>query len=398
MLSDNEKIAFIKEIRLFDDASENDIKKISDVAHEVHYSDGDNIIIEGDMGDSLYFVVHGKVNVQKSGMEFQLGVKACIGEIAMIDDQPRSASVISIGDTVLLRIDRDDFQRIIYGNARLIRSFLKVVSGKLRISTIREDKTMKEVVKAGEIQISILPKPKFLFPTEGAAILELSSTYSPHPSEKVSGDYYDYFPLSDHQMGIVIGDVMGHGTHAGMIVCMAKGCINTQIKSDWSIPKVMSAMNDIIFRFISAGLSDRNDLKHLFMTYMTFCYLIIDLQSHTVSYSNSAHCTPYHYSANTRNIHSLKSHTEPLGISDSLDHEVSQFRWNKGDVLVLYTDGLTEVENMKCKSFGDKRLKSLIKLNAHLSAEEIKNNIIEEINNHCQEIYCDDRSLIIVKM
>ena len=244
----------------------------------------------------------------------------------------------------------------------------------------------------------ILPKPRFLFPTKGIAILELSSTYHPHPSEKVSGDYYDYFPLSDHQMGIVMGDVMGHGTHAGMIVCMAKGCINTQIKSDWSIPKVMSAMNDIVYRFINTGLSDRSDLKHLYMTFMTFCYFIIDLQSHTVSYSNSGHCTPYHYRANTGNIHSLKSHTQPLGLFDSLDHKVSQFRWDKGDVLVLYTDGIVEVENKKRKSFGEKRLKSLIKLNAHLSADEIKNNIMGEIDNHCQKTYCDDRSLIVVKM
>jgi len=395
MLSDEEKMVFLKEMRLFDNASASDLRNIATVANEVHFSNGNTIIVEGDKGDSLYFVVDGKVKVRKSGLEFQLGQKECIGEMAMIDDQPRNATIISIGDTTLLRIDRDDYHRIIQGNVRLLHSFLKIVVGKMRTSTTREDNTMKEVVRAGEVQMSILPKPNFLFPAESAPALEVSSTYYPHPSEKVSGDYYDYFPLSDHQMGIVMGDVMGHGIHAGMIVCIAKGCINTQIKSDYSIPKVMSVMNEMVYKFINTGLSDQGDLNP---PYMTFSYYIIDLQRHTVSYSNSGHnAVTYHYRAKTGHIYSLETHTMPLGIFESMKHEVSQFRWNEDDALVLYTDGVVDAEDKRGKSFGNKRLKSLIKQNAHLSAEGIKNTILEEIGRHCQETYSDDRSLIVVK-
>jgi len=396
MLTTEEKMVFLKEMRLFDDASVSDMSNIADVVHEVYFSDGDAIIVEGDVGDSLYFVVHGKVTVRRSGMEFQLGPKDCIGEMAMIDDQPRSASVISIGDTTLLRIDRDDFHRIIQSNVRLLRSFLKVVVEKLRTSSVREDYTMKEVIKAGVIQMSILPKPDFLFSTEGKPALEVSSTYYPHPGEKVSGDYYDYFPLSDHQMGIVIGDVMGHGTHAGMIVCIAKGCLHTQIMSDYSIPKVMSSLNEIVYRFIYTGLSDQDDL---IPPYMNFCYFIIDLQSHTVSYSNAGHNVPqYHYCAETENINTLETHAFSLGRFVDMEYEVSELRWEKGDILVLYTDGIVDAENKEEMPYGSNRLEALIKQNTHLSAEGIKNTILEEVDRHCQGTYGDDRSLIIVKM
>jgi len=396
MLSVKEKISLLKGIRLFDNALPGDLKKIADVAHEVSFSDEDKIIVEGDKGDSLYFVVDGKVKVLKSGTElFQLGPKECIGEMAMIDDQPRSASIISIGNTTLLKISRDDFQNIVCVNSRLLRSFMKVVVGKLRTGTDREDNTMKEAVRAGEIQMSILPKPNLQFLTNGKPTLEISSIYSPHPSERVSGDYYDYFTLSDHQIGIVIGDVMGHGIHAGMIVCMAKGCVHGRIKTDFSIPGIMSTMNDMVYKFINTNLSDQGSLNP---PYMTFCYLIFDLQNCTVSFSNAGHnAAPYHYRANTGQIHSLKTHTLPLGLLDGVEYEVSKFKWGMGDILVLYTDGIVDAEDKKGKPYGSEKLKALIKQNSNLSAEGIRDTIIDEINRYCHGSYGDDRSLIIVK-
>jgi sigma-B regulation protein RsbU (phosphoserine phosphatase) len=393
MLSVDEKTNSLKEMRLLKDAEIADLKELAVISHEVNFSDGQLIIVEGEPGDSIYLIVDGYVKVYKSGMEFMYGPKECVGEMAMIDDEPRSASVASLGETKLLRIERDDFNRIMYNNPRLLRLFLRLLVRKLRIGTVREDNTMQSVVKAGEIQNSILPKSEYQFPKSGQPAIKISSIYHPHPEEKVMGDYYDYFPISDHQIGIVIGDVMGHGIHTGMIVAITKGSIYTHIKFDHSISNVMSTINDMVYRFINAELSDLSDM------YMTFCYIVIDTKNHTLSYSNAGHqAIPYLYHSNSGKFHALKAHSFKFGIIDDMEYDVSSRKWMENDILVLYTDGMIDAECQKGRPYGERRLKQAIMRNAHLSPMEIKNAILEDIGNYCKGIYNDDRSLVVVKM
>jgi sigma-B regulation protein RsbU (phosphoserine phosphatase) len=395
MLSITERVAFLKETQLFSDAPVDDLERIAGVAEEVHFANDQTFIREGEKGDALYFVVRGQAKVHKSGVEIvKRGLKECIGEIAIIDEGPRSTSISSIGDVLLLKIGRDSFYRAVQGNQRLLQNTLKIVARKLREDTDREieaarehERMMHDMARARELQMNMLPAQDLRVRMVGGSSLEASGRC--YPAEMVGGDYYDYFPLPNDRVGLVIGDVMGHGFHTGLMVSTARSCLHTQIKADCSLPSVMSAMNSMAYGFVHGD-------HHLFMS---FCYIIVGLQDHTISFSNAGHTYPCHYHADTKQLDMMESNACVLGILDYQHYEVSGWEWREGDIFVLYSDGITEARSKKGEDFGEGRLKQLIIENAHLSPAELKETILREFNNFCHDvIQSDDVSLVIVKM
>ena len=392
MLPIAEKMAFLKETELFNDVPKSDLEEVAAIAHEVHFTDGETFIREGEEGDALYFVVSGQVKIHKFGVELiRRGRNECIGEIAVADDGPRSTSVSSIGDSLLLKISRDDFYNAAQNNVKLLQNVLKIVVRKLRrdtdrqIESIRErERMMQDMIRARELQMSMLPVQDLCVEKNG---LSLEASGNCYPAEMVGGDYYDYFVLPDYQVGLVIGDVMGHGFHTGLMVSTAKSCLQTQIRTDHSLTSVMSAMNDMVYGFVHGGL------------FMSFCYMVIDMQDNTLSFCNAGHNYPYHYRSDTKQLDMLESNACPLGILEHQDYETSRLRWNEGDIFVLYTDGIVEAQNKEQEDFGEERLRQLIIDNAYLSPAELKGTILQELNNFCEDvIQADDVSLMIVKM
>lgn len=395
MLSIAERVAFLKETRLFSDALTGDLEGVAAAAQEVRLADDQIFIREGEKGDTLYFVVRGQVKVHSSGVEFvRRGRRECIGEIAVIDEGPRSTSVSSIGDVLLLKITRDDFYRAVQGNVSLLQNTLRIVVGKLREDTAREiqaarehERMMHDMARAHELQMNMLPRQDLRVMAATGAFLEASGHC--YPAELVGGDYHDYFPLPDDQVGLVIGDVMGHGFHTGLMVSTAKSCLHTQIKADYSPLSVMSAMNDMVYGFVHGD----------YPLFMTFCYMVVDLRNNTISFSNAGHFYPYHYRADTKKLDMLESDACPLGILEHQDYEISRSGWGPGDILVLYSDGIVEAENKEREGFGEERLKQLIIENVHLSPAELKRTVLHELDDFCQDVVqSDDVSLVIVKM
>jgi serine phosphatase RsbU (regulator of sigma subunit) len=395
MLSIAERVAFLKETRLFSDASAEDLEGVAAAAQEVRLADDQIFIREGEKGDTLYFVVSGQVKAHSSGVEIvRRGRNECIGEIAVIDEGPRSTSVSSIGDVLLLKIGRDDFYRATQGNMSLLQNTLKTVVGKLREDTAREiqaarehERMMQDMARAHELQMNMLPTEDLHVTAPDGSSLEASGHC--YPAELVGGDYHDYFPLPDDRVGIVIGDVMGHGFHTGLMVSIAKSCLHTQVKADYSPPSVMSAMNDMVYGFVHGD----------YPLFMTFCYMIVDLQDRTISFSNAGHFYPYHYRAGTKRLDMLESDACPLGILEHQEHQVSKSEWEGDDIFVLYSDGIIEAENTEGEDFGEEKLKQLITENAHLSSGELKKTVLDELDSFCQDVVqSDDVSLVIVKM
>jgi phosphoserine phosphatase RsbU/P len=133
--------------------------------------------------------------------------------------------------------------------------------------------------------------------------------------------------------------------------------------------------------------------------FMTFCYLIVNLDDHTISYCNAGHNYPYHYRNDSKRLESLESGTHPMGISEKLPCGKDTVEWSDGDILALYIDGITEAENSEGEEFGVERLESLIINNTNSSASELRDHIIHELNKHCQgDAYKDDITLMIVKL
>ncbi len=387
MLSDEQKIIFLKGVELFKDGTDDDLMTVASICKEIHFNDDEDIFVEGDDGDAVYFIVDGKVRIHALGRQIAIrNDNEFFGEMAIIDNRLRSASATSIGDSILLKIDRDDFFNLLQNNTRFLRNLLRALVSRLRddINIVVESARIKQdLLRARELQINILPSEDLHY-TSSKGIIDVSGVS--YPAENVGGDYFDYFQLPDHKVGIVIGDVMGHGFHSGLMVFTTKSCLHTQIMSSYDIPNVMSVLNNMVYKFVQSDM------------FMTFCYIVVDLDKHTISYCNAGHNYPYHYRYNIKKLDSLKSGTHPLGISENLTCDIESISYDDGDILVLYTDGITEALDCKGDEFGIERLESLIVNNAYMSASELKNHIFNELDKYCQgNIYKDDVTLVVAK-
>jgi sigma-B regulation protein RsbU (phosphoserine phosphatase) len=396
MLPEEEKLQFLKKTELFAELPETELKSICQIASEVAYPADATLFEEGDEGDSLYLIVNGEVSIIKAGTEvlFFNEKGYCLGEIALIDNKPRSATVKTVTATQFLRITRHDFYNAMMREPRIGSGMFRVLNDKIRrdleiqMSAIRKEIAQEESMRlAAEVQKSLLPNQEISHPY-------VSSAGYCRPANSVGGDYYDYLRLADNSIAIFLGDVMGHGYHSAMVAAMTKSCLQTQIPFDASVPEVMKAITRVI------------EDSQTFI-YMTCCYLIIH-PDNRLEFANAGHPQMLLYRAEQNGIKNdntdlieLESSFLPVGISMSdtpTQYYSSEVEWYPGDLLVLYSDGITEAFNPNAEMYGFDRFTELISQKRHLSAEEIKTEILSDLQAHQQdESANDDITLVVVK-
>jgi CRP-like cAMP-binding protein len=133
MISTVEKVLFLKGIDLFSAIPGEDLAQIALITEELQKDIGEEIIKEGEVGDSLFLVVDGRVKVHKGDKEVaELGEREVFGEMALLDPAPRSASVHAVSDVTLLRIDREDFAEIMAEKHEIAQGVIKVLVRRLR--------------------------------------------------------------------------------------------------------------------------------------------------------------------------------------------------------------------------------------------------------------------------
>ena len=392
-----DKLQFLQETELFAELPEAELKAISQIANEVSYPAGSMLFEEGDEGDSLYLIVEGKVSIIKAGTEvlFYDEKGYCLGEIALIDDKPRMATVKTVNPTQFLRITRDDFFNAMIREPLIGVGLFRVLNDKIRrdleiqMNAVRKDIAQEESMRlAAEVQQSLLPNQEISHPC-------VSTAGYCQPANSVGGDYYDYLELSENRVAIFIGDVMGHGYHSAMVAAMTKSGLQTQIRFDASVPEVMKVITRVTEEDSQAFI------------YMTCCYMIIH-PDNRLEYANAGHPQMLLYRAEPNNGNSkgeepleLESSFLPVGISlieAPTQYHSTETTWHPGDLLVLYSDGITEAFNPNLEMYGLERLKALISKKRHLSPEEIKTEILSDLQVYQQgESANDDITLVVAK-
>jgi CRP-like cAMP-binding protein len=136
MITTVEKVLFLKGVDLFSAIPGEDLAQIAVIAEEIRKETGEEIIREGEVGDSLYLVVDGKVRVLKGDQSIaELGEGEVFGEMAILDPGPRSATVHALGEVTLLRIGREDFDEIMAEKHEIAQGVIKVLTRRLRETT-----------------------------------------------------------------------------------------------------------------------------------------------------------------------------------------------------------------------------------------------------------------------
>lgn len=235
-----------------------------------------------------------------------------------------------------------------------------------------------------EIQQKILPKAKEL-----AQITQLDIAGFMQPASEIGGDYYDILH-QDGRVKIGIGDVTGHGLESGMLMLMVQTAVRTLLETNETDPqKFLNILNRTVYHNIQRMESSRN---------MTLC--LLDYENGKLRISGQhEEMLIIRRGGMVQRIDTMELGF-PIGIEEEITHFVAyaDLQLLTGDVVVLYTDGITEAENVNGELYGLKRLTEVAKDNWQKSAEEIKQAIIDDLWQYIGEhtIY-DDVTLVILK-
>jgi AAA family ATP:ADP antiporter len=138
MYSILEKTILLKSVELFKNIPGDVLTRIAQIAEEIHHSDESLMFSEGDYGDSMYVVVDGNVKIHKGEHHIvTLGKSTVLGEMALLDQEPRSADATAEAETTLLKIAQDGFYELMAGNAEIMQEIIKLLSGRLRETNIK---------------------------------------------------------------------------------------------------------------------------------------------------------------------------------------------------------------------------------------------------------------------
>lgn len=209
-------------------------------------------------------------------------------------------------------------------------------------------------------------------------------------ADEVGGDYYDSFKINKERIALIIGDVSGKGTSAAFHMSQVKGIFHGLAQLDLSPEEFLVKAN----KAINTSLDKTS--------FVTISYFVLDRTHKKVDFARAGHC-PTLYFENEKNHASYFSNKGMgLGIirNDSYANYVQhrEFTYRSGDVLILYTDGITEAKNYKGEEFGYERLAEIVNRVARQSAIEIQQSIIRELYDFCGKSGIDDDyTTVIVK-
>ena len=247
--------------------------------------------------------------------------------------------------------------------------------------TVREqrDQLLQDVELAAQVQRMFLPSHRPSFPG-----LEIAGMMQ--PARGVSGDYYDYIRIDEHTIQVVIADVAGKGVPAALLMAATAAAVQLEIRDKRDMLEVVNRLNSALH-----SLSDSN-------RYVTLFLADIDAPNKSLRYVNCGHNPALLFQAKTQDVVPMNSSCFPIGMFDSVSCAINRVRLNAGDVLVLYTDGVTEARNSLGEEFGVERLATLIRRDHMLSSDALMNRILENITDFSRDVgFEDDATILAVK-
>jgi len=272
-----------------------------------------------------------------------------------------------------------DFTHVIPVRARdqlgeLAESFNAMTGEVTRLlsDVAQKERLEQEFATAREIQMKLLPQGPLTVPGIGV------SAYC-EPAREVGGDYYDVFPVGDHQFGFLIADVSGKGVGAGLYMAQLKGLVLSLARLHPSPRDLLVAVNRV--------LADHLDGR----SFITMSYLVVDLQRQVMTYARAGHCPLLLVPARRGNLLPPVKTLAPDGLVvglklddgtmfESLLEEVT-VPLAPGDLVVLFTDGISEMMNHDHDCFGEGRLGELAGAYRDLPLDQLAATLVHEVRS-----------------
>ncbi|HLG93632.1 MAG TPA: GAF domain-containing SpoIIE family protein phosphatase [candidate division Zixibacteria bacterium] len=259
-----------------------------------------------------------------------------------------------------------------------VQAALSIERAQLFAERVQKRRLEGELAIARQIQHSFFPKrvPELPgFDIYGGNV----------PSSEVGGDYYDFIPIVENQAGIAVADVSGKGIPAALIMAAFRASLKAEIRNNYAIRTIMAKVNSLMHESIEAG------------NYVTAFYGVLDSQKKIFTFSNAGHNPPLILKSDGTREYLTKGGVA-LGIFADSAYKEKPYPLHGGDILVFYTDGVTEARSEGDEEFGLGRFERLVEENRARPAREIYDAVEREVARFQNYRRQDDFTLIVLKV
>ncbi len=273
-------------------------------------------------------------------------------------------------------------------------TLLNVIAEQL-VKTIEHKQNQEALNRAREVEVEIgsrIQETLLLgIPPQNVPGLNVSAMTI--PSQRIDGDFYDFFRQSDQCMDVLIGDVMGKGVPAALLGAAIKGhfvkVLSDLIPASKSFPQPAEIVAEVHKRMV-------RELIEL-ESFATLCYVRFDLVGRRGELIDCGHTRTIHYHRARQSCSTLKGYNMPLGFSEEETYGPLSFPLEAGDMLFFYSDGITEARNRDEEYFGEDRLMECITSNADLEPDALINEVRNAVTAFSEtENFADDLTCVAV--
>jgi serine phosphatase RsbU (regulator of sigma subunit) len=285
------------------------------------------------------------------------------------------ARVHNILEVRLLHLETKNYSKVLEETVRELEASREVI----RLKTLEErKKSEQELALAQETQESLLPRslPQF----ENFRIHAFNN-----PTRYVGGDFYDFLQLGSGEWVGVLADVSGKGMPAALLSSMVLGALSMEFHSRTRPQEVLNRVNRLLCE------------KSLPCQFVTLFLFLLSPQG-MGEFISAGHNPAYLFRSATGKIEELDSNANVLGLFDSVSYESGALRLDKGDILVVYSDGLTDAENPQGEMFGEERLLRIIRQEAPSGSQAMEQRFLKAIEDFTQGMpQTDDITFVVVE-
>lgn len=294
-----------------------------------------------------------------------------------------SAEKIAQGDfkSPLPEVRNDEEMGRLYKSFSYMQESLSRYIAELKETTSVKERIESELNIAREIQMGMIPKIFPAFPERDN--LDIYAIL--HPAKEIGGDLYDFF-IQGNSLFFAIGDVSGKGVPASLLMAVTRSHFRSITQTSNNPGTILS--------YINSAIAETNEAN----MFVTFFMGIMDLETGSVVYSNAGHNPPYILKNDGSVIKMSPDPNIPIGFFEKYNYTVQSIHLDKGDSIILYTDGLTEAENAAQELFGETRVEETLANLQELSATALIDKLYETVCCHVGEaIQSDDLTVMSIK-
>ena len=318
-------------------------------------------IISADVAaDSRYFEARGRTRSEM---------------VAPIISNERVIGVFDLESDQLAEYNEDDLA--ILG---LLASHVAIIIEKARLheQMVEKKRIEAQLEIARQVQLELLPD-------RDPSLENFDVSAYVFPTEEVSGDYYDWVKIFDDQIGIIVADAVGKGMPAALLMSFLRASLRAGVQVGYAPHIAMSKVNNLLWDSVE---------EHQFITAI---YGILDETNRTFVFSNAGHNPPLLMSADGEHRY-IEYGDTPLGMFYDARFHQHFIRFDRGQTMVIYTDGITEAANDTSEEYGQERLAKIVKDGLKLPAKRLIDHIRKDVADFTgRKFLDDDGTLFIVK-